>query len=94
MKIVFLAAWRPDTGPAAVEAFLAVAEKALADGPFTACHHGRGLRLAQGGARQADWGMILDIEPENVEKWRSSKAHEDLGRALRPLCEEGMTLEF
>ena len=94
MKVVLLVKWRPGTEQAAIEAFLDVAEKSLATGLFTDCRHGPGLHLAQGGAQQADWGMILDIEPDKVETWRASKAHEALGQALRPICGEGMTLEF
>ncbi|HKS47006.1 MAG TPA: hypothetical protein VJT49_18220 [Amycolatopsis sp.] len=94
MKIVFLAKWRPETDSAAIENLLEVAEKSLASGPFADYQHGLGLHLAQGGASVADWGFILDLEPDDLERWKTSEAHEALGRALRPICGEGMTIEF
>jgi hypothetical protein len=94
VKIVFLAQWKPGCDRTAIDEFLAIASEALAKGPFKAYEHGVGLRIAQGRARSADWGFVIEIEPGEVERWRASQAHEALGLALRPIFGEGMTIEF
>lgn len=94
MKIVFLAKWHPDADSAAVEGVDAVAATSLAAGPFSSFQHGPGLHLAKGSTRIADWGFLAEIDPADVEEWRASEAHQALGQAIRPLCAEGMTIEF
>lgn len=95
MKIIFLAKFKPGTPAAAADDAVRVAAESLAAGPFTSYEHGRGLGLSHGGgAHDADWGFIIDIDPADVDRWRESEAHEAMGVALRPICSEGMSLEY
>lgn len=95
MKIIFLAKFKPDTSTAAADDAVRVAAESLAAGPFNSYEHGRGLKLAHGGGtHDADWGFIIDIDPADVETWRASDAHQAMGVALRPICNEGLSLEY
>ena len=95
MKIIFLAKFKPDTSDTEADEAVRVAVESLAAGPFHSYEHGRGLRLAHGGgAHDADWGFIIDLDPANVERWRTSDAHQAMGSALRAICSEGISLEY
>ena len=94
MKIVYLAKWKPGADQADIAALLREAPGIFARGPFVSCEHGEGLGLATRADASADWGFIIDIAPSDFGTWRDSQAHEDLGRVLRPIVGEGMTIEF
>ena len=95
MKIIFLAKFKSGTSDIEIDAAVRVAAESLAAGPFHSYEHGRGLRLANGGgAHNADWGFIIDLDPADVERWRTSDAHQAMGSALRPICSEGISLEY
>ena len=95
MKIIFLAKFKPDTTEAEAEKAVRIGAESLAKGPFRSWEHGRGMKIAHGGgAHDADWGFVIDIDPANVESWRQSEAHTTMGAALRPICIEGMSLEY
>lgn len=94
MKIVFLTKWKPEVTQAQVEEALRVADDSFAKGPLLSYEHGLGKNLAVGDVHQADWGFILELEPENFQAWRESDAHEALGQVLRRLAGERITIEF
>lgn len=94
MKIVFLVTWKADSDPAAIDEFVRTIPDVLAQGPFTSWEHGVGLKLSKGGATQADWGFILELDRDDLERWRASDAHQELGRRLRPLSGGGVSFEF
>lgn len=91
--LIVLVRFAQDADPAAIADFIAFAEQAIHDGPFSARVIAPDLKL--GIVNSADWGYVAEMDAaEDFARWSASAPHQEMIDRVRPIRDQVLNVQL